>query len=698
MELLQQLEYPDKEYTPIPFWFLNGDLREEELEHQLTDFAAHGVYGVVLHPRMGLPRRIKYLEESYFHYISFIVKKAAQLEMKVVLYDEGMYPSGSACGKVVEGHPELASEGIGLVQNTREGDEVLARTEDGTLVVRKSGGTLRGIHWGEDDFEPYVPKSADILNPKAVDRFIQLTHEEYYRRLKDYFGNTIIGFFTDEPSILGRNAEEGLFPWTHGFVEEFQEAGGKIEHLTALFKGEKNADTDLYDRLLLEKECNNYYGRLSAWCEEHGIYLMGHPHQSDDIEVQKYFHVPGQDMVLRWIAPEKDPLAGIDSTMGKCSADAARLMGRRRNSNECFGACNKDDNPWDFTGGDMKWYLDWLGVRGVNLFIPHAYYYSIVGRRKDERPPDVGPNSNWWNHYEKWADYMKRLSLLMTDNKLYASVAVLCRNRDLKAEEVRPLYEKQIGFQYLPESVWGACRVDEKGFWHKDQYYPVVLGETERFENVPEANLEHAVRDCICEPEVPTLRTAHFDRFHTECWFLVNEGNELIDTTVLLPTQQEIGSYDLWNGKARKQISELTEEGRKIHLNLQVRESLLLFACTEEEYKELKESCDSKLVLQPEFELSEEREDEVKKIYHAVVEITEKDLENESIQIQLNAEEMVELEVNGKKTGVEFWAPQRFEVKEFLYTGMNDIKVTVTGSLANLYGKKYVFYGINQKM
>ena len=52
--------------------------------------------------------------------------------------------------------------------------------------------------------------------------------------------------------------------------------------------------------------------------------------------MEKYFAVPGQDLVLRWLAPEKDGLAGMDSTMAKCSADAARLMGRRRNSNECL--------------------------------------------------------------------------------------------------------------------------------------------------------------------------------------------------------------------------------------------------------------------------------------------------------------------------------------------------------------------------
>ena len=59
MELLTLLNDPGREYSPIPFWFLNGDLAHEEIRAQLTDFHAHGVYGVVLHPRMGLPPKIK---------------------------------------------------------------------------------------------------------------------------------------------------------------------------------------------------------------------------------------------------------------------------------------------------------------------------------------------------------------------------------------------------------------------------------------------------------------------------------------------------------------------------------------------------------------------------------------------------------------------------------------------------------------
>ena len=68
------------------------------------------------------------------------------------------------------------------------------------------------------------------------------------------------------------------------FCRGIYRAGGTLKNLAAMFSGEKNEDTRLYERMILEKESRNYYGRLSKWCEEHKIALMGHPHQSDDIE------------------------------------------------------------------------------------------------------------------------------------------------------------------------------------------------------------------------------------------------------------------------------------------------------------------------------------------------------------------------------------------------------------------------------
>lgn len=56
MKFLDQLQNPPREFTAIPFWFLNGDLTDAELRRQLADFAAHGIYGVVRTRAWGLAR------------------------------------------------------------------------------------------------------------------------------------------------------------------------------------------------------------------------------------------------------------------------------------------------------------------------------------------------------------------------------------------------------------------------------------------------------------------------------------------------------------------------------------------------------------------------------------------------------------------------------------------------------------------
>ena len=679
------LSHPSRKYTPIPFWFLNGDLTHAEIRRQLHDFFAHGVYGVVLHPRIGLSRRIGYLSPLFFRYLRTAIETAAELDMKIVLYDEGMYPSGSAGGQVVADRPDLASRGLALTERLMPDDDVLCRTPAGFLVELFSRGTLRGVHFGEDDGEPGAPLTADILNPEAVARFISLTHEAYFREFGPYFGNTIIGFFTDEPSILGRNTH-GMMPWTKGFEAVFTDAGGQIAGLTGLFTGERNPDTELYHRLILDRESNVYYKSLSQWCEKHGIALMGHPHQSDDIEVERYFHIPGQDMVLRWVAPEKEP--GMDSVMGKCSADMARLMERPRNSNECFGACNRDNNPWYFTGSDMKWYLDWLAVRGVNMFIPHAFYYSLRGKRSGERPPDVGPGNIWWPHYQKWADYMSRLSCLMTESEYQADIAVLCRNRELMPEETQRLFRSQRSFQYIPESFRKEC-TEKNGFLYcKGRQYLAVLGSG--FSTVNH-DVFSVPPDVYCDPPAADLRVARLLRDGQPAWFLVNEGNGMLETTITLPVHAELGKYDLWNDEKSRLESEELPEGRRFPLMLRPRESLLLFACasTDTWLSLPVSSIPVRNLTNDDFLPVCEKTDHFQKGYEAEIPPGNGDL-----MICVNAEEMVEAYAGDICVGVAFWPPQIIRVSEKYLRQISKIRLVVTGSLANRYGYASVYYGL----
>ena len=76
--------------------------------------------------------------------------------------------------------------------------------------------------------------------------------------------------------------------------------------------------------------------------------------------------------------------------------------------------------------------------------------------------------------------------------------------------------------------------------------------------------------------------------------------------------------------------------------------------------------------------------------------ISEDEILHREINVSFEAEEMAELTVNGKDAGAEFWSPQVFEIKRFLHKGKNELEVTVTGSPANIYGDKYVWYGMKE--
>ncbi len=685
--IIKELRCPDREFSPIPFWFLNAELDKSELRRQMEDFNDKGVNGVVIHPRMGIPRRLEYLSEEYFDIIVFIVETAAELDMKVVLYDEAMYPSGSAHGEVVKSNPELASVGITMADNPSDG-EVIAECAGGRLIVaKKCGGTIRGIHYGEDDGEKNAPLSADILNPDAVKKFTELTHERYYKYLSKYFGNTIIGFFTDEPCVLGRGTE-GFFEWTNGLEKDIAELGGDLSELEALFYGGRNKTTEIYNHLISERLNEVYYKGLSEWCQNHGVALMGHPKESGDIDEERYFHIPGQDLVFRMVSPENGGVDSPNSVQAKCTSDAARLTGRRRNSNECFGACSRNHIPWYLTADDMKWYIDWLGVRGVNMFIPHAFYYSVEGKRSQERPPDVGPNNIWWKHYRYFSDYIKRVSYIMTNSKNCAETAVLCKSGDMKPKTVKEFYQTQREFNYVPYSALDKACAKEGRLCIGDYEYNYVLGETEL--DVRKIKCADDVPRCDFRTDTPQrdLRVSHIVKHGVHMYFIVNEGEKDINTKAELAAEGTPAAMNLWSGEYWGIPWERGGFGARIELSLKRRESILiLFDKTGKCYAPAKKKTriDGLCFRQ----ISEDRMT-LTKTYAAEYEKID-GAENEYFEV--SCEEMAECYVNGEFAGVSFFN-HGFDIGKLLAGGKNEIKLVITGSIANKYSDEDIYYGL----
>ncbi|MBQ9612264.1 MAG: hypothetical protein IJV14_06705 [Lachnospiraceae bacterium] len=730
IEGLQELHAPPAEFSPAPFWFFNDDPEETKVRDLLGQMHERGVDAFVLHPRIGVPKEIGYLSESFFEAVKRIVETAASLGMHVILYDEGMYPSGSAGGLIVKQHPHLASRGIRIaapeeVLNEAKEPETIAVFPDGSrLIYELTGGNIRGIHFGEDDGEPFAPPSADILNPEAARYFLELTHEQYYAHLKEYFGNVIIGIFTDEPNPLGRNSDH-YRPWFPGLDKILKETGAEIGSLRFLFEGQPS-DQDkaalwTYRQQIKQHLREEYYQPIADWCREHGIALVGHPAESDDVEEEFAFGIPGQDLIAFRLTPYRGGLTEPDSVQAHLCADIASALGRRRNLNECFGDCNRDKIFWYFTGRDMKWFTNWLAIRGTNLFVPHAFFLGVGEKRGEDRPPDVGPHSIWWPYWDRISMYMKRLSWLNTDSVRGAQLAVLCDNNQVPGAEIRSLYERQVDFRYLPIGLAEHYRVENGCLYAGKERFTVILnllGEEaeQKLTDALSANMiysnkkempvivsdlqeacSHVERTLITREEVPGLRAVRLQKNGVSMALFSNEGTEPVRTSIAIPVSDDpdlsgIIAADLWTGKTwvpavRTSDAAGEEPGRILETELSL------------------DPCETRLLILKSGP-AEQAEDSGKDAENGWQDLTGRlcvteqghnyvlcSFESEDCpeQFSVRGEEMAECWCNGSFVDVSFYSPHRFCVKDFLREGKNTIVIRFTGNAANDHGAKIAF-------
>ena len=482
---------PPREFSVMPFWFWNDTLKDEEIVRQIAGFEAHGVYGFVIHPRIGLPENMDWLSEGMIHAMNVAIAEAAKRNMSVVLYDEGMYPSGSSSGQVVARNPKHAARGLAKIdlgpkeEPDLSGDRKLVAiiTRPGgermAVIDLPSGGKIRGLHYfgeGSSKLSEESPPAADILNPAAVESFIDLVYEKYYSEFGKFFGSTIKGIFTDEPNPLGRDAGKQMRPGNLEILPKINRIVGydMKPYLADLwYPDSPEAVRHLADYYRAVNICleENYYKLLGDWCKNHRVELMGHPAGSMDMGTERFFGVPGQDLVWRYVEPGPKALEGEHSTMAKCASGAMEHLGLRRNSNELYGAYGHN-----LTFDEMQWLANWCFVRGQNMLFPHAFYYSIRGPRFDERPPDVGPHSAWWDKYKSYADACSRLSWINTDSRHVCSVAILSDANWLPDKPAKICFQNQYDFNYLEiRLLTGNALTDKKGVHIAGMDYRAVI-------------------------------------------------------------------------------------------------------------------------------------------------------------------------------------------------------------------------------
>jgi hypothetical protein len=203
----------------------------------------------------------------------------------------------------------------------------------------------------------------------------------------------------------------------------------------------------------------------------------------------------------------------------------------------------------------MKWLTGWLIVRGCNVLVPHAFYYSVRGPRIDERPPDVGPNSPWWGEYKPFADASSRLCWLNTDSEHVCSLAILGLNDYLPWEAAKVCFRSQRDFNYLEaRHLWEDARPQADGVHIAGMHYKALVVEFDPPDKAKEslAVLERAGRlirwdkadgdtsllakidalipaDARLLPPTPDLRLRHVVKEGIHYYIIFNEGQEQIE-------------------------------------------------------------------------------------------------------------------------------------------------------------------------
>lgn len=404
---------PTREYAPVYFWEWNGVVTQEETDRQLAEMQRLGIRAAYIMPEpknfrpTTIPTMMEpdYLTPAYLEACQYAVEKAAELDMELWLYDEGGWPSGGACGKVLLKHPELARQHPEHREFTLTTGEVYHPSEDALCAFYRSG---KQIHAGDRvaldavimeyfikkiAFErPGDPDFPDLSRRESTEAFLESSHEIYKTYLEKYFGDRMTLVFTDEPALSKPT------PFHNDLEDEFQRRTGYSvrpflpEILGDIPVSEAGAAARIaWFDLCSEVFCKNYFLVEKEWANAHGMAFGGHLSGEDTplgmmkggvfhlLRVLRTMDVPGIDLLWRQIYPAEEPKEWCHTAGRKeenrifprYAASAAAQAGANRTLTECFSVYGSG-----VTYAEMRYALNFQAIRGINIFnmaiIPYA--------------------------------------------------------------------------------------------------------------------------------------------------------------------------------------------------------------------------------------------------------------------------------------------------------------------------------------
>ena len=440
---------PTAEYRGTPFWAWNCDLKAEELCRQIDIFKEMGLGGFHMHCRDGMSTT--YLSDGFMGLVKTCADHAKKNEMLAWLYDEDKWPSGFGGGFVTKDDafrqryitftcdPNFKPRATSLLLarfDVMLGEDKCLKSYRKLAEDETAEGTLWSV-WRElagkspwFNNESYV----DTLNKKAIDRFIEVTHERYFETVGDDFGGTVPAIFTDEPQFMRKGTlafadsrQTVHLPWTDDLEDTFTATYGEslVDHLPELLwdlpDGEISLTRYHYHDHISERFAEAFADNCGDWCKAHGIELTGHMMEEPTLHSQtaaigdcmrsyRGFGIPGIDMLC----------ARFEFTTAKQCQSAVHQYGRPGMMSELYGVTG-----WDFDFRGHKLHGDWQAALGVTVRVQHLSWVSMKGTAKRDYPASISYQSPWYKEYAYVEDHFGRVNTALTRGKPLVKVAVM---------------------------------------------------------------------------------------------------------------------------------------------------------------------------------------------------------------------------------------------------------------------------------
>jgi len=383
------------------------------------------------------------------------VKAMQDHGLRVWIYDEDGYPSLSAGGRVLGADPSLQS--LEMVYDKDSKDPFYVRP---------------CYEYTHSCNNYYVARRyPNPLNPKAPEKFIELTHQAYFKHLGPALFGRVEAFFTDEPSMMAVNLgplsedvrknvrvidplDPGkknlpMISWVENLPELYREEYGEdlMASIASLFMGDQEKDKGIRQKfwsLLAELDKKNYYDAIQSWCKTmreknngQGPVSSGHglreeypaihvPIDGNKLLVSTGFDIPGLDQ----LSSDPSNWSGDAWMAAFFPNSAAMLTGHRRVMCEMSDFSQTMGGKGPAHVSEMQAATAWQMTFGVTDF--NLYYSITCGDKYPYRKEQ---------EYKEYCDFVGRVNALVKEATPVRKVLLYYPVYDLQREYI-PVAEK----------------------------------------------------------------------------------------------------------------------------------------------------------------------------------------------------------------------------------------------------------------